>query len=83
MATPTPMPAFAPVDRPLLDAGAAEAVTVVVVNALAVGVEVGVPVVPVALGRPNVDCLMINDQHCIAYLIKDGYHLQALLPASR
>lgn len=77
-----PTPAFAPVERPLLDSAAAEAVTVVVVNVLAVGVEIGVPVVPVAVGRPNVDYLMVQDQHCIAYLIKDGYHLQALLPAS-
>lgn len=52
-AAPTPMPAFAPVERPL-EAGAAEAETVIVAVMLldAVGVETDVCV---AVARPNVD----------------------------
>lgn len=63
MAMPTPIPALAPVERPLLD-GAAEAVTVVVVIVEAVGVETGVPV---AVGRPSVACLILCGQYRIAY----------------
>lgn len=54
MATPTPIPAFAPVERPLEGGVAdAEAVTVVLTTLDAVGVEMDVCV---AVARPNVDC---------------------------
>ena len=56
MATPTPMPAFAPLDRLLVPVlvGSAEAVTITVVLDEAVGVETEMVDEPVAVARPKV-----------------------------